>query len=77
MGTAQVLVTLRIEFFQRSVERPESARPQVLQVILSAFWRIVDKKGTLGNAGPGSGLKLLHCTLPLSKRLSTAILAGV
>ena len=32
---------------------------------------------TLGNAGPGSGLKLLHCTLPLSKRLITSILAGV
>ena len=35
-----------MSFFQRSVERSESARPQVLQVILSAFWRIVDKKGT-------------------------------
>ena len=34
-------------------------------------------RATLGNAGPRSGLKLLHCTLPLSKRLSTAILAGV
>ena len=43
---AEGSVTLRIEFSQRSVERSESARPQVLQVILSAFWRIVDKKGT-------------------------------
>ena len=42
----RVLVTHRIEFSQKSVEKSESARPQVLQVILSAFWRIVDKKGT-------------------------------
>ena len=34
-------------------------------------------RATLGNAGPGSELKLLHCTLPLSKRLNTAILARV
>ena len=32
---------------------------------------------TFGDADPGSGLNLLHCTLPLSKRLNTAILAGV
>ena len=34
-------------------------------------------RATFGDANPGSGLNLLHCTLPLSKRLNTAILAGV
>ena len=32
--------------FSKICRRSESARPEILQVNLSAFWQIVDEKGT-------------------------------